>query len=260
MGPMTLGILAGATSAVGGGIGSYLGGKGAAQAARTMRDSTREAMDFAREGQAQAEGYYQPYMDTGTQALGMLASESFQDPTRQFQFSGNAQSYLDPSMQYQQQQAQRALEQSAVARGGLLSTGTAQALQNQAQQFAQQDYANAFNRMATDRNFAYNQFLQEAQARRANLQARYNQLSQLTGIGQQTAGNLASGAQNLGQNLGNLNIQAGQYQAMAQQAPYIAGQQFFGTQLPQAISGGADIYGNLMGLKKPATPTTGTGG
>ena len=247
--PVSLGIAGGLAglSALGGGIGSYLGAKGTAKAARTMRDSTREAMDFAREGQAQAEGYYQPYMDTGTQALGMLASESFQDPVRQFQFGGDVQSYLDPSMKYQQQQAQRALEQSAVARGGLLGTGTAKALQNQAQQFAQQDYANAFNRMATDRNFAYNQFLQEAQARRANLQARYNQLSRLTGIGQQAAGNLATGAQNLGQNLGNLNMQAGQYQAMAQQAPYIAGQQFFGQQLPQAISGGASMYGNLMG-------------
>ena len=263
MEPMTMLAIAGGAAglnALGGGIGSYLGAKGAAQAARTQRDAAREAMDFAREGQAQAEGYYQPYMDTGTQALGMLSSESFQDPARQFQYSGDVESFLDPSMQYQQQQAQRALEQSAVARGGLLGTGTAKALQNQAQQFAQQDYANAFNRMATDRNFAYNQFLQEAQARRANLQARYNQLSQLTGIGQQAAGSLAAGAQNLGQNLGNLNMQAGQYQAMAQQAPYIAAQQFFGQQLPQAISGGADIYGNLAGIKKPATPTTGIGG
>lgn len=236
---------AGGLSLLGGALGSYLAARGAAQAARTQRDAAREAMDFAREGQAQAQGYYQPYMDTGTQALGMLASESFQDPTRQFQFGGDVQSYLDPSMQYQQQQAQRALEQSAVARGGLLSTGTAQQLQNQAQQFAQQDFNNAFNRMATDRNFAYNQFLQDAQARRANLQARYSQLSGLAGMGQNAATNLATGAQTLGQNLGNLGMQAGQFQGMAQQAPYIAGQQFFGQQVPQAVLGAAQLYGNL---------------
>jgi hypothetical protein len=52
----------------------------------------------------------------------------------------------DPGVQFRQDQARRALEGSAAARGDLLSGGNLKALQSRSQDLASQEYGNAWNR------------------------------------------------------------------------------------------------------------------
>lgn len=86
----------------------------------------------------------------------------------------DVQNYLDPSMQFQQDQAARQIEQAAASRGGLFSGSgaTAKALQDRAMQLAQTDYGNAWNRANTEQQQGYNEFLnkfksaQEGEAQR----------------------------------------------------------------------------------------------
>lgn len=56
---------------------------------------------------------------------------------------------MDPGYQFRMDEGQRALENSAAARGGLLSGGTAKAIEQYGQGFASNEYANVFNRLAT---------------------------------------------------------------------------------------------------------------
>jgi hypothetical protein len=62
-------------------------------------------------------------------------------PDFDFKFSQD-----DPSYQFRLKEGQRALENSAAARGTLLSGATAKALQNYGQEAASQEYGNAFGR------------------------------------------------------------------------------------------------------------------
>jgi hypothetical protein len=54
----------------------------------------------------------------------------------------------DPGVQFRQEEARKALEASAAARGGLLSGSTLAALQRQGQDLASQEYGNAWQRAA----------------------------------------------------------------------------------------------------------------
>lgn len=64
----------------------------------------------------------------------------------QFTAPTAADAQNDPGYQFRLQQGQRALEQSAVARGNLLSTGTARALTDYGQQAGSQEYQNVYGR------------------------------------------------------------------------------------------------------------------
>ncbi len=113
---------------------------------------------------------------------------------------------MDPGYLFRLQEGMKAIERAATARGGLLSGGTAKALERYAQGLASQEYQAAWNRAAQ------NQLNQ------------YNRLAALAGVGQQ-AGQFISGAGenyanalgniygSLGANLGNLAVGAGQARA-----------------------------------------------
>ena len=67
--------------------------------------------------------------------------------TQVSQLTGQQVLDQDPGAAFRQSQAQKALEGSAAAKGGLLSGSTLGALQRQSQDLASQEYGNAFNRM-----------------------------------------------------------------------------------------------------------------
>lgn len=94
--------------------------------------------------------------------------------------------YTDPSYAWRLQQGQKALEQSAAARGIQFSGGTQAALQNYGQQSASTEYQNAYNRFMNDQTNQYN--------RQANI----------AGLGQTTASGLAGQGANMASNIGNL--------------------------------------------------------
>jgi hypothetical protein len=105
----------------------------------------------------------------------------------------------DPGYAFRLKEGFKALERSAAARGTVLSGGTLRELARYNQDFASNEFSNAFNRFQENRR------------------TRYNQLASLAGLGQQTGIELGrAGAQNA-QSISNL-IVGGQTAAAAARA------------------------------------------
>lgn len=81
----------------------------------------------------------------------------------------------DPGYQFRMDQGLKGVQSSAAARGGLLNGGTLKALTQYGQDFASNEYGNAYNRFNNDQS------------------TRFNRLSTIAGIGQ-TANNTIAGA------------------------------------------------------------------
>lgn len=113
----------------------------------------------------------------------------------------------DPGYQARLKMGTQAMQQSAAARGNLLTGGTAQALNQLGQDYASNEYNNAYNRAYNTYASNYNQY-EQGQANQ------YNRLASLAGVGQTAAnqlgtlGNAASGQ--ISSNLLNTAAQMGQ--------------------------------------------------
>ena len=71
-----------------------------------------------------------------------------------YQF-GQQQNYFDPGYAFRLNEGSNALQNSAAARGGLLSGATLKGISNYAQNAASGEFNNAYNRFAGDRSFNY---------------------------------------------------------------------------------------------------------
>lgn len=214
----------GGTAALGAGALGFLGAskaskaqkQAAAQQAQAATDTSqaqlqanRETLDaqlaLAREQMAQQEKLYErgiglqePFRQAGLTAqnrlltyLGLPGGEAGPDyglynrpfSTQDFQ--------VDPGYAFRMSEGMKALQQSAAARGGLLSGTTLKGIERFGQGLASEEYANAFNRY---------------QAERA---ARINPLQAMLGQGQTATGAMSNmtgaQAQALGQTMGGMS-------------------------------------------------------
>jgi hypothetical protein len=183
--------VAGAT-VVGGVISSNASGKAASaqeNAANTAAQTQLTMYNQTRTDQA-------PWRAAGTTAIGQLSAGT--QPGGQFDNTTyNPATILqdDPGYQFRMDQGSKALQASAAARGGLLSGGTVKALDRYGQDYASNEYGNAYNR--------YNN----------NITTRFNRLSGIAGTGQTaTAQTGAAGMTAAGQ-IGSAQIGAGNAQA-----------------------------------------------
>lgn len=163
MDPFTLALLGG-TSLASGGL-SFLGSQRAAgaqqQAAQTsglfgliaQQQAIQAQQEAQRKGAAAiARGTeaYLPYLKTGVEATNILASlygpngEYTRQPTL-------AELQMDPSYAFREQQGIKALQQSAAAKGGLLSGSTLSSILQYGQDLASTEYGNAYNRFMANR-------------------------------------------------------------------------------------------------------------
>lgn len=159
-------------SFVGKAIGSITGAnsqaKAAQSAANTQAKASREATQIQKDMYDQTRKDLMPYADAGKTALAQLMGQM--TPNGYFNQTYTGQDiYQDPSYQFRLQQGQDAIQSGAAAQGGLLSGATLKALQSYGQDYASQEYQNAYNRFNTDQT---NQ---------------YNRLSNLVGMGQNAA-------------------------------------------------------------------------
>lgn len=191
MDPLTLGVIGG--SSLLGGIISAFGSYGAAKEAAAAGNRQAQMMiEEARRAYQDVLPQFEPYTQAGGRALSSLEEWTPTAAPGPFEWEGSVQEYLDPSVDFQRQEAQRALEQSAAASGGLYSGATMKALQDRAQDYAMQDYGNAYNRMANERAFSYQDYQNQFNnARMANMD-KYNQLVGLVNSGQNAAGSIAN--------------------------------------------------------------------
>jgi hypothetical protein len=223
---------------IGGGtslLGGILGASAASKAAQQQLNAENNAANYVKGNAAQAlgnigqnlqaqQGLLSPYQQAGSGALANLSSllgtpgqgllqgwnQSFQAPTE-------AQAAATPGYQFAVDQATQQLQNSAAGRGGLLTGGTAKALDQYTQGLADTNYQQVYNNQ-------FQNYLQNYQQFQQNQANQYNRLSGLAGIGQWAAGTgvgalgQASGLESSvlgqsGQSVANLYGQAGGAQA-----------------------------------------------
>jgi hypothetical protein len=211
---------------VGGVASSAMGSKAAGKAADAQKDAA------AQQAQVQWDMYQQqredqaPWRDAGNSALNSLivrlgldgGKGGLLDSFSQQDFEG------DPGYQWRMQQGQKGIESSAAARGGLLSGAAGKAISQYNQNFASNEYNNAYNR------FNQNQ---------ANI---FNRLAAIAGVGQQATNQLGQAGQNYAANTGN----ALQYGGTARASGYANQANALSSGLG-SISGGLIGYGNATG-------------
>lgn len=193
----TTALAIGGIAAAGIGAGaSLIGSKKQASAennaSTTEAQEAQNALNFQEQQYNTEQSQLAPYLKAGTTALGQLnggSLPSFQAPT-------GATEQNDPGYQFRLTQGQQALENSAAAKGGLLSGNTGEALQQYGQNYASNEYQNVYNRAMNNYN--------------TNVIGPYNRLAGLAGIGQQAQATGAAQGQQAASNLGSIDINLGQ--------------------------------------------------
>lgn len=179
---MTWGAVAIAGSTLVGAYGANKAAKAQLQGAREGAAAEREM--FERQVELQA-----PFREAGVNALPELIAASKYKPFTYEDF------VVDPGYRFRLQEGLKALDRSAAARGGLLSGNQLRGVTQFGQNLASEEYGNAFNR--------YN----------IGFQNRLNPLQSLAGFGQTSTSQLAGAAGQLGSNLSNLAVGAGNARA-----------------------------------------------
>lgn len=250
------------------GMGRYREGLAAQEAAqRKELERVQGKMDtlgqeYTQAGQQIAAGYA-PLAGLVPEAVERMQQDYSVAPTA-YQYQGNVNQFLDPSIAYQQDQARRSLESSAAARGNLMSGAAAKAIADRAQQIGAQGYADAYARMERDRGYGANQAQQNYLNQVAQQQQRYNQAQQLGQFGLQGLAGQSRGIEY--GTTGSVTTRAPSYGQMidptAGRADMAAGQmagQFTGGLLSAAANyaapGMGDYFsGVFTGGSKPTTP------
>lgn len=176
------GVLNSANDIVYGATGMDItGGNAAKQGMQAQQQAARDANATQLHIFNQQREDAQPWRQAGIDALGQISS-GMDDMTRSFSMEDFQK---DPGYQFRMQEGQKALENSAAARGGLNSGATLKALSRYGQDFASNEYTNAVNRYNTDRT------------------TRFNMLSSLAGTGQTANTQIGQAGQNYANAYGN---------------------------------------------------------
>jgi len=206
-----------------------------------------QAQNALQQGQTQAAGAinrgmeaYTPYQTVGVNAINQLAK--LYGPTGEYtQMPTMAQLQMDPSYAFREQQGMKALQQSAAARGGLLSGSTLKGIQQYGQGLASEEYGNAYNRFMANR-LAATQALQGLGSSGLTAAGGMGNLAGgLANVYTGTAQNLAQNYQNLGQGIGQGYANIGAANASSYMAPT--------NLLAQALNQGLQVGGYLTGRK-----------
>ena len=228
--------------AVIGGIGSVVGGAGSIIAGKVAADGATAAGEDAaasadRAAQLQKDMFDQlrtdqaPWLEAGKRALHNL--ENFE----QFDPAWSADKFqADPGYTFRLNEGMKALQNSAAARGGLLSGNTLKGITNYGQEAASQEYSNAYNRYNTQRN------------------QRLNNLQSLANVGQTATQQVGNAGQNYANNAGNSMMNSGNALAAGRQGAANAnasGYMGAGNALTNALGNyqGQSYLNNLLGGK-----------
>ena len=229
--------------------GGIISGNAAEDAAARQAAALREALAFQKARYAEAQGNLNPYIQTGTQALGDYAGlvhgmtqPGYDYVQKPFEFNINS----DPGAQYAMQQAMQALNASSIARGAV-GGGALKSAQAAIQNKALESFGQGFDRWKQESQ------LRQGQADNAYNRANEFQLNKIkatgavAGAGQDAANTLAgTGTQassNVGTTLGSLgSAQAGGTMGM-------------GNALAQGIQGLASGVGSGLAQRSGSVDT-----
>ena len=205
-------------------VGSaVIGGMAAGDAASTQAASADRAADLQYKQWQESVALQEPWRKAGEQALNKLI------PLTDYTKFGMSQFQQDPGYQFRLSEGLKALDRQAAARGGLISGAALKAAGRYGQDYASNEYQNAFNRYQTERA------------------AQLQPLQSLAGVGQTTAQTLGQAGQTMASNVGDI-----QQSAAAARASGYVGQ---ANALTGALNTGLNYYQNQQ-LMNRLTPTT----
>ena len=201
----------GAAAAIGGAAMSSSASKSAAKKQAASADAAN---------QTQLQMYNQTrndlggYRDAGNTALNQLMGGMGEGGYFNQTYNGQ-DIYNDPSYKFRLNEGLNSVQSGAAAQGGLLSGATQKALANYGQEFASQEYGNAFNRFSADQTNQYNRLAnlvgvgQNAAVQTGNTGLQTSQAitnNTMAGANAQAAGTIASANAwaNAGQQLGTM--------------------------------------------------------
>lgn len=174
---------------------SILGAQKQANAANAagseQAGAAREALGLQQSIYNDQKANQAPWMQAGTTALGGMQNPDFQRDFTMADFQ------KDPGYDFRMQQGQQALERSASAQGALQSGAQLKALTQYGQDFASNEYQNAYNRFNNDRN------------------QRFGRLSTIAGMGQNATNALGMAGMNYANQGGQDIMGAGNAMAAA---------------------------------------------
>ena len=184
--------MAWAAVAVGGSvISGIMGSSAARRAGEAQAAAIREATALQREMYNTSRKDLSQYREVGGRYTGEL-DRSMPELTKSFTMSDFNK---DPGYDFRMEEGAKALERSASARGGLMGGAAGKAMSRYGQDYASNEYSNAYNRFNSDRD------------------QRFSKLSSLANMGQSAAAGSAQAAQNFGNQAGQNIIGGGSAQA-----------------------------------------------
>lgn len=237
------------TSSLVGAGSSLLGGLFGSSASSQYQKSLKQAQDYLKGQEQQGLQNYSPYLNAGggaTATLGSLLGTPgqglLQNWTGQFTAPTAAEAEATPGYQFQLQQGEDAIQNSAAAKGSLLSGRTLADLNNYAQGTASTNYQNTFNNSLTQYQSAYNTFLN-------NQNNQYSRLMGLSGEGLSAAGGAGSLISGVGGDIASLYG--------AQGAAGAGGTLALGQGIGGAAStlGNIPLLSNLIGARSNVAPS-----
>ena len=255
-------LIGGAIAASGAKKAANAQAAGAQQAADYEKQNSQQALDFNNQQWNQTQSNLNPYVQAGAGGLNALeyglgtggtangsgvAQGSLTTPYQSFTAPTGLDYQNDPGYQARLQLGTDAIQRSAAARGGLVTGGTAKALDTYGQDYASNEYGNVYNRALQGyQTNAGNYYTGQGNA--------YNRLSALANTGQSAADSLGQFGQAASDNeTKNLlttgqNV-AGQYnnQAAATASGYAAPANIWGSTL-SGIGNNLSQYSQLQQL------------
>jgi hypothetical protein len=282
---------------VGAGVQAYTGERASRRAARTQERAAQLASDTQLQMFNQSRTDQLPWMQAGGESLGMLMQgmrsgqfdqayggprfqdAGFQDPgaatmdytPQGFNFSAADMRQADPGYQFRMEEAQKALERGASARGGLLGGRQLRESMGLASNLASQEYGAAYGRARgsyesdrdygfqsalaraglqntnrsfargayeSDRGFGYGSMQDRINEYYQNQGNRFNRLAALSNTGQVQSQQLGAQGMNLGQILGENMMQG----ANARASGYIGSANALNQGISQGLGGAQNAY------------------
>jgi hypothetical protein len=179
---------------VSGVAGAVASSNAAGKAANAQRDAAQTASNTQLQMYNQTRDDQAPWRTAGGTAIGQLSAGTV--PGGEFNRNFTMADFnKDPGYQFRMDQGSQALQRSAAARGGLMNGGTLKALDRYGQDYASNEYSNAYSRFNNDQT------------------TRFNRLASISGVGQTSVAQTgAQGTATAGQ-IGSNMIGAGNAQA-----------------------------------------------
>lgn len=232
-------------SGIGSLFGGLFGGNSADKATQQYIAQLQKAQGFLQDQEKQGTDNFSPFLQGGQQATRQLSdllgtngsglltpwSQTFQAPTAD-------QAAQTPGYQFQLKAGQDAMQNSAAAKGGLLTGRTLADLNNYAQGTASTNYQNTFNNAFTQYQSAYDAF-------NNNQNNTYQRLMGLSGQGMQAASGDASLMSNFGGDIAQLYGQMG----AARAAGTIGSANSITGMIPGLVNSGTSLLSGLLGKK-----------